>query len=70
MWNSITEGWSTFDPVFFSENYFINPGIGGQITPQMLFRFKQDVIDIKVNTEVILAGINDIPKNTEPITLN
>ena len=67
--NSITEGWSTFDSVFFSENQFINRGIGGQTTPQMLLRFKQDVIDIKANTVIVLAGINDIAENTGPISL-
>jgi len=69
MGNSITEGWSTFDSVFFSENQFINRGIGGQTTPQMLLRFKQDVIDIKANTVIVLAGINDIAENTGPISL-
>ena len=69
MGNSITEGWSNFDSVFFSENQFINRGIGGQTTPQMLLRFKQDVIDIKANTVIILAGINDIAENTGPISL-
>ena len=69
MGNSITEGWSNFDSVFFSENQFINRGIGGQTTPQILLRFKQDVIDIKANTVIILAGINDIAENTGPISL-
>ena len=69
MGNSITEGWSTFDSVFFSENQFINRGIGGQTTQQMLLRFKQDVIDIKANTVIVLAGINDIAENTGPISL-
>ena len=70
MGNSITEGWSNFDPDFFNENQYINRGIGGQTTPQMLLRFRQDVVDIKANTVVILAGINDIAENTGPITLN
>ena len=69
MENSITEGWSNFDSIFFSKNQFINRGIGGQTTPQMLLRFKQDVIDIKANTVIILAGINDIAENTGPISL-
>jgi len=69
MGNSITEGWSNFDSIFFSKNQFINRGIGGQTTPQMLLRFKQDVIDIKANTVIILAGINDIAENTGPISL-
>ncbi len=70
MGNSITEGWSNFDPDFFNENQYINRGIGGQTTPQMLLRFRQDVVDIKANTVVILAGINDIAENTGPMTLN
>ena len=69
MGNSITEGCSNFDSIFFSKNQFINRGIGGQTTPQMLLRFKQDVIDIKANTVIILAGINDIAENTGPISL-
>jgi len=70
MGNSITEDWSNFDPDFFNENQYINRGIGGQTTPQMLLRFRQDVVDIKANTVVILAGINNIAENTGPITLN
>ena len=69
MGNSITEGCSNFDSIFFIKNQFINRGIGGQTTPQMLLRFKQDVIDIKANTVIILAGINDIAENTGPISL-
>ena len=69
MGNSITEDWSNFDSIFFSKNQFINRGIGGQTTPQMLQLFKQDVIDIKANTVVILAGINDVAENTGPISL-
>ena len=69
MGNSITEGWSNFDSIFFSKNQFINRGIEGQTTPQMLLLFKQDVIDIKANTVIILAGINDIAENTGPISL-
>ena len=69
MGNIITEGWSNFDSIFFSKNEFINRGIGGQTTPQMLQIFKQDVIDIKANTVIILAGINDLAENTGPISL-
>ena len=70
LWGIVLQkGWSNFDSVFFSENQFINRGIGGQATPQMLLRFKQDVIDIKANTVIILAGINDIAENTGPISL-
>lgn len=69
MGNSITEGWLGFNPGFFTENGFINRGIGGQTTPQMLLRFRQDVIDLKPEAVVILAGINDIAGNTGPSTL-
>jgi len=56
-------------PEFFSRNQFINRGIGGQTTPQMLLRFRQDVIDLNPKAVVILAGINDIAENTGPISL-
>ncbi|MDR6967089.1 lysophospholipase L1-like esterase [Flavobacterium arsenatis] len=69
MGNSITEGWLTHHPDFFSNKSYINRGIGGQTTPQMLLRFRQDVINLKPKTVVILAGINDIAGNTGPSTL-
>src|SRR5690606_5778754 len=47
---------------------YINRGISGQTTPQMLIRFKQDVINLKPAAVVILAGINDIAENTGPTT--
>ena len=69
MGNSITEGWKNKDPEFFASKPYINRGIGGQTTPQMLIRFNQDVIDLKPKVVVILAGINDIAQNTGPTTL-
>lgn len=69
MGNSITEGWSKADPSFFEGKPYINRGISGQTTPQMVLRFKQDVIDLKPKVVVILAGINDIAGNTGPMTL-
>ncbi|HCW06726.1 MAG TPA: hypothetical protein DGG95_05110, partial [Cytophagales bacterium] len=69
MGNSITEGWKNFDPAFFEGKHYVNRGIGGQTTPQMLLRFQQDVIELKPKVVVILAGINDIANNTGPITL-
>ncbi len=69
MGNSITEGWSNVDPGFFKDKPYINRGISGQTTPQMVLRFKQDVIDLKPKVVVILAGINDIAGNTGPMTL-
>ncbi len=69
MGNSITEGWIRIDPGFFSGKPYINRGISGQTTPQMLVRFKPDVINLKPSVVVILAGINDIAGNTGPSTL-
>ena len=69
MGNSITEGWSNFDPDFFIKNPYINRGISGQTTPQMLIRFKPDVVNLKPKSVVILAGINDIAENTGPIKI-
>lgn len=69
MGNSITEGWVNQDPDFFTENNYISRGIGGQTTPQMLLRFRPDVIDLKPAAVVILAGTNDIAGNTGPMTI-
>ncbi|MHC2992268.1 acylhydrolase [Pontibacter sp. HJ8] len=69
MGNSITEGWGNIHPAFFSGKPYINRGIGGQTTPQMLLRFRADVIDLKPAVVVILAGTNDIAGNTGPSTL-
>ncbi|MEM7485119.1 MAG: SGNH/GDSL hydrolase family protein [Bacteroidota bacterium] len=69
MGNSITEGWSVAHPDFFEGKPYINRGISGQTTPQMLLRFRQDVIDLHPKIVVILAGTNDIAGNTGPISL-
>ncbi len=69
MGNSITEGWKRTDSAFFGGKPYINRGISGQTTPQMLVRFRPDVIDLKPAAVVILAGINDIAQNTGPMTL-
>lgn len=66
MGNSITEGWINQDPEFFKNNKYLNRGIGGQTTPQMLVRFREDIINLKPKVVVILAGINDIAENTGP----
>ena len=68
MGNSITEGWSNFDKDFFINNPFINRGISGQTTPQMLIRFKPDVVNLNPKAVVIMAGINDVAGNTGPIS--
>ncbi len=67
--NSITEGWKQWHPEFFHNANYINRGIGGQTTPQMLIRFRQDVVDLKPKAVIILAGINDIAGNTGHSTL-
>jgi lysophospholipase L1-like esterase len=69
MGNSITEGWLKICPAFFSGKPYINRGISGQTTPQMLVRFRQDVVNLKPKVVVILAGTNDIAENTGPSTL-
>ena len=67
MGDSITEGWH-LDESFPGKPY-INRGISGQTTPQMLVRFRQDVIALQPKVVVILAGTNDIAGNTGPETL-
>jgi lysophospholipase L1-like esterase len=70
MGDSITEGWH-FDQAGwgFPGKPYINRGISGQTTPQMLVRFRQDVVALQPRVVVILAGINDIAGNTGPETL-
>lgn len=69
MGNSITIGWLNSRPEFFEGKPYINRGISGQTTPQMLIRFRQDVVDLHPKVVVILAGTNDIAGNTGPSTL-
>ncbi|MDT8401432.1 MAG: SGNH/GDSL hydrolase family protein [Bacteroidales bacterium] len=69
MGNSITEGWSQHSPSFFEGRPYINRGISGQTTPQMLIRFRPDVIDLEPEVVIILAGTNDIAGNTGPSSL-
>jgi lysophospholipase L1-like esterase len=68
MGNSITDAWAKSFPTMFPGKPYIGRGISGQTTPQMLVRFRQDVIDLKPRVVVILAGINDIAGNTGPAT--
>ena len=65
--DSITDIWQLDE--YFPGKPYINRGIGGQTTPQMLVRFRQDVIDLHPNVVVILAGTNDIAGNTGPMRL-
>ena len=69
MGNSITQVWIEKRADFFKNNPFVNRGISGQTTPQMLIRFRQDVIALQPKVVVILAGTNDIAGNTGPSTL-
>lgn len=70
MGDSITDSWD--DPAyggFFPNKPYINRGISGQTTPQMLIRFRPDVIALRPKVVVILAGTNDLAGNTGPTTL-
>jgi len=70
MGDSITEGWHFEGPDgSFSGKPYINRGISGQTTPQMLIRFRQDVIELSPKVVLILAGTNDIAGNTGPMRL-
>jgi len=69
MGNSITEAWARLFPTLFPGKPYIGRGIGGQTTPQMLVRFRQDVVALKPKVVVILAGTNDIAGNTGPSTI-
>lgn len=67
MGDSITEGWIVADPQFFAQG-FVDRGISGQTTPQMLVRFWADVIALKPRVVHIMGGTNDIAGNTGPTT--
>ena len=65
--DSITEGWKLDE--YFPGKGYINRGISGQTTSQMLVRFREDVIDLKPKAVIILAGTNDIAGNTGPMSV-
>ncbi|MBX6365748.1 MAG: SGNH/GDSL hydrolase family protein [Gemmatimonadetes bacterium] len=67
--NSIFDSWAKYFPSHFPGKPYIDRGISGQTTPQMLVRFRQDVIALRPKVVVILAGTNDIAGNTGPSTL-
>jgi lysophospholipase L1-like esterase len=69
MGDSITDSWpqARFGD-FFAGKPYVGRGISGQTTPQMLVRFRPDVIDLKPKVVVILAGTNDVAGNTGPMT--
>jgi len=68
--DSITDSWGRRPNAgeFFPGKPYVNRGISGQTTPQMVVRFRQDVIDLHPAAVVILAGTNDIAGNTGPMT--
>lgn len=69
--DSITEGWGpTGSDTFFAGKGYVNRGISGQTTAQMLVRFRQDVVDLKPETVHIMAGTNDIAGNTGAATID
>ena len=67
--NSITEGWAQHFASEFPGKPYVGRGISGQTTPQMLVRFRQDVVALQPKVVVILAGTNDIAGNTGPSTI-
>lgn len=69
MGDSITDEWFKLYPDFFDNKPFINKGISGQTTAQILARFRTDVVDQKPELVVILAGTNDIAENQGPVEL-
>jgi lysophospholipase L1-like esterase len=66
--DSITDGWKLAQ--YFSGKPYVNRGISGQTTPQMLVRFYPDVVNLHPAAVIILAGTNDIARNTGPETLD
>jgi len=66
--NSITENWARFRSDFFTANNYIGRGISGQTSPQLLLRFRQDVINLHPYAVVINIGTNDIAENTGKYT--
>jgi lysophospholipase L1-like esterase len=66
--DSITDAWTRNGGTFFPGKPYVNRGISGQTTAQMLVRFRQDVINLHPATVIILAGTNDIAGNTGPAT--
>ncbi len=70
MGNSITEFWKNVHPDFFVEKPYVNRGIGGQTTSQMLLRFRADVVNLHPKVVVFLGGTNDIAGNTGNVSLD
>jgi lysophospholipase L1-like esterase len=70
MGDSLTDNWGRIaDSVFFPGKPYVNRGISGQTTPQMLLRFQQDVVALHPSAVVFLGGTNDVAGNTGPMTI-
>lgn len=67
--DSMIDSWANYFPAMFAGKPYVGRGISGQTTPQMLVRFRQDVVALKPKVVVILGGTNDIAGNTGPSTL-
>ena len=67
MGNSITDNWARMHEAFFTENNFVGRGISGQVTAQMLARFRADVLNLHPKVVVIMAGTNDVARNQKYI---
>ena len=63
MGNSITDNWARMHEAYFTENNFVGRGISGQVTAQMLARFRADVLNLHPKVVVIMAGTNDVARN-------
>lgn len=61
--SSIFEFWKQKDPQYFNNGSYLDRGISGQISPQLLIRFRQDVLNLKPKAVIILAGSNDLAGN-------
>ena len=70
MGNSITEFWENVHPDFFVGKTYVNRGIAGQTTSQMLLRFRADVVNLHPKVVVFLGGTNDIAGNTGDVSLD
>ncbi len=66
--DSLTDNWGRKYGQFFPGKPYVNRGISGQTTPQMLLRFQQDVVHLQPAAVLILAGTNDLAQNTGPYT--
>lgn len=67
--DSIFEGWAAQRPEYFAANNFVGRGIGGQVSAQLLARFRADVLDLAPRQVVILVGTNDLAQNQGPVEI-